>query len=85
MNVFLQMLNAMLLAWDKKGERYSFVNVSLELEKTMLAVLPAGINILRFRADKEFGDSEEARLEEATALLDSTTVVKDKPLTYESY
>lgn len=79
------MLNAMLLAWDKKGERYSFVNVSLELEKTMVAVLPSGINIFRFRADKELGDSEEARLDEATALLDSTTVVKDKPLSYDSY
>jgi arabinogalactan endo-1,4-beta-galactosidase len=62
------MLKAMLAAWDKKGERYSFANVSVNLEKDMLSVLPAGINILRVRTDTDSADSDE-NVEEAGALL----------------
>ena len=62
------MLKAMLTVWDKKGERYSFANVSLNLEKDMLSVLPSGINILRVRTDTDSADSDE-NAEEAGALL----------------
>lgn len=67
------MLRALLLTWDKKGERYSFVNVSTDLEKEMLSVLPSGTNIQRSRTDADSGESEEARLEEATALIATST------------
>jgi hypothetical protein len=68
------MLKAMLSVWDKKGERYSFANVSPDLERNMLAVLPAGINILRVRTDS--ADSDE-NVEEAGALLAVSTCGKD--------
>jgi hypothetical protein len=68
------MLKAMLSVWDKKGERYSFANVSPDLERNMLAVLPAGINILRVRTDS--ADSDE-NAEEAGALLAVSTCGKD--------
>lgn len=64
----------MLSVWDKKGERYSFANVSPDLERNMLAVLPAGINILRVRTDS--ADSDE-NAEEAGALLAVSTCGKD--------
>jgi arabinogalactan endo-1,4-beta-galactosidase len=62
------MLKAMLAVWDKKGERYSFANVSLNLERDMLSVLPSGINILRVRTDTDSADSDENAVE-AGALL----------------
>lgn len=83
-NVFFlirfQMLKAMLSSWDKSGERYSFVNVSTDVEKGMLSILPEGISVLRSgaAADADPGESgEEARQGEAAALLYVTTVSKD--------
>jgi hypothetical protein len=70
------MLKAMLSVWDKKGERYSFANVSPDLERNMLAVLPAGINILRVRTDTDSADSDE-NAEEAGAMLAVSTCGKD--------
>ncbi|XP_046455001.1 sodium-independent sulfate anion transporter-like isoform X2 [Daphnia pulex] len=72
----LKMLKAMLSVWDKKGERYSFANVSQDLERNMLAVLPAGINILRVRTETDSADSDE-NAEEAGALLAVSTCAKD--------
>ena len=62
------MLRAMLSSWDKKGERYSFVNVPVHLQKDLISVLPPGTNI-RHRADINSAESEEARVEEAAGLL----------------
>lgn len=66
------MLKAMLSTWDAKGEKYSFVNVAAHLEKDLLSVLPADINIrLYCQADTNSAESEEARLvgEETSAGL----------------
>ena len=35
------MLKAMLALWDKKGERYSFVNVSQRVQLILRSVLPS--------------------------------------------
>lgn len=71
----LKMLKAMLSSWEKGGEKYSFVNVSVNLEKNMLSVLPAGINILHAPTDTDTGDSED--MEEAGALLAVSITGKD--------
>lgn len=71
------MLKALLSTWEKKGERYAFANVSLNLEKEMLSVLPSGIHIIRSRSDMDLGENEEARLVDSVGLIGLTADEKD--------
>lgn len=71
------MLKELLSTWDKKGERYAFANVSLDLEKKMLAVLPTKINIIRYHSDSNAGEIEEAHLGEGAALIGVTANEKN--------
>lgn len=47
MSVFvLQMLKSTLSAWDKKGGKYAFINVSQNVKKSLQAVFSADVQII---------------------------------------
>ncbi len=39
------MLKSMLTSWDKKEEKYRFINVNSNLKKSLLSVLPNNVSI----------------------------------------
>ena len=47
------MLKSMLSIWDKREEKYSFINVSREVRRVLKSVLPATIAISRSTLSSE--------------------------------